>query len=163
VFQMNNSGLREVANPSEFFLEERKESRTGSSVYAGIEGSRPLLCEIQALTNSTPLAMPRRTSLGVDVNRVQMLLAVLERHARVSVAQKDVYVNVVGGLRLSEPGSDLAMAAALMSSEAKQPLPGMSCYFGEVGLTGEIRACSFATERIKEAEKLGFQRIYLPA
>lgn len=163
VFQMSGGGLREVANPSEFFLEERKEARAGSSVFAGIEGSRPLLCEIQALTNSTPLTNPRRTSLGVDLNRVHMLLAVLEKHSRLSLAQKDVYVNVVGGLRLSEPGSDLALAAALLSSEVKKPLPASSCYFGEIGLTGEIRACSFAVERIKEAEKLGFQRIYLPA
>ncbi len=163
VFQMSGAGLREVTNPSEFFLEERKESRAGSSVFAGIEGSRPLLCEIQALTNSTPLAMPRRTSLGVDVNRVHMLLAVLERHSRLSLAQRDVYVNVVGGLRLSEPGSDLAMAAALLSSEMRRALPSASCFFGEVGLTGEIRAVSLAVERIREAEKLGFQRIYLPA
>jgi DNA repair protein RadA/Sms len=92
-----------------------------------------------------------------------MLLAVLERHSRLSLIQKDVYVNVVGGLRLTEPGSDLAMAAALLSSEMKRPLPASSCFFGEVGLTGEVRACSFAVERIKEAEKLGFQRIYLPA
>lgn len=163
VFQMSGGGLREVSNPSEFFLEERKEARTGSSVFAGMEGSRPLLCELQALTNSTPLTNPRRTSLGVDLNRVHMLLAVLEKHSRLSLAQKDVYVNVVGGLRISEPGSDLALAAALLSSEMKKPLPASSCYFGEIGLTGEIRACSFAAERIKEAEKLGFQRIYLPA
>ncbi len=163
VFQMSGGGLREVTNPSEFFLEERKEARAGSSVFAGLEGSRPLLCEIQALTNSTPLANPRRTSLGVDLNRVHMLLAVLEKHSRLSLAQKDVYVNVVGGLRLTEPGSDLALAAALISSEVKKPLPASSCYFGEIGLTGEVRACSFATERIKEAEKLGFQKIFLPA
>lgn len=163
VFQMSGGGLREVSNPSEFFLEERKEARAGSSVFAGIEGSRPLLCEIQALTNATPLTNPRRTSLGVDLNRVHMLLAVLEKHSRLSLAQKDVYVNVVGGLRLSEPGSDLALAAALLSSEMKRPLPASSCYFGEIGLTGEIRACSFAVERIKEAEKLGFQKIFLPA
>jgi DNA repair protein RadA/Sms len=163
VFQMSGLGLREVSNPSEFFLEERKESRAGSSVFCGMEGSRPLLCELQALTNSTPLTNPRRTSLGVDLNRVHMLIAVLERHSRLSLAQKDVYVNVVGGLRISEPGSDLATAAALLSSENKRALPPSSCFFGEIGLTGEVRACSFAAERIKEAEKLGFQRIYLPA
>jgi DNA repair protein RadA/Sms len=162
VFQMGGLGLREVANPSELFLEERKEARAGSSVFAGIEGSRPLLCEIQALTNSTPQSMPRRTSLGVDLNRVNMMLAVLERHSRLSFAQRDVYVNVVGGLRLDEPATDLATIAALMSSEMKRPLPVASCFFGEIGLTGEIRACSFAVERIKEAEKLGFRKIFLP-
>lgn len=163
VFQMSSDGLREVSNPSQFFLEERKDHRAGSSVFAGMEGSRPLLCEIQALTTSTPMPNPRRTSLGVDVNRVHMLLAVLERHSKISLASKDVYINVVGGLRLTEPASDLAVAAALISSESKRPLPAHACFFGEIGLTGEVRACSFSLERIREAEKLGFQKIFLPA
>lgn len=163
VFQMAESGLEEVANPSQFFLEEKKESLVGSSVFAAIEGSRPLLCEIQALTNSSPLQNPRRTTLGVDTNRLHMLLAVLERHSQCSFIQKDVYVNVVGGLRLTEPSVDMALVAALLSAETGRPLPQGALFFGEIGLTGEVRASSLSLERMKEAEKLGFETVYAPA
>lgn len=163
VFQMSNDGLLEVSNPSQFFLEERKESRVGSCVFAAMEGSRPLLCEIQALTNSTPLPSPRRNSLGIEVNRVHMLLAVLEKHTSLTFISRDVYANVVGGLRLSEPASDLALAAALISSECQVLLPAGSCFFGEVGLTGEVRAANFSEDRVREAVKLGFSKVYLPA
>jgi DNA repair protein RadA/Sms len=162
VFQMAGDGLREVPNPSEFFLEERQGNRYGSAVFAAMEGSRPLLCEIQALCTSTPLPSPRRTAIGVEVNRVHMLAAVLEKHTGLSFVHRDIYANVVGGLKLSEPAVDLAVVAALMSSELQFVLPAQSCFFGEVGLTGEVRGASLAVERVKEAVKLGFKKIFLP-
>lgn len=162
VFQMSGDGLREVPNPSEFFLEERRDNRYGSSVFAAMEGSRPVLCEIQALSTSSPLPSPRRTAIGIDVNRVHMLAAVLEKHTSISLANRDIYANVVGGLKLSEPAVDLALVAALMSSERQSSLPPGSCFFGEIGLTGEVRGANLALERVKEAVKLGFKHIYLP-
>lgn len=163
VFQMSGDGLREVPNPSEFFLEERREDRYGSAVFAAMEGTRPVLCEIQALSNSSPLPSPRRTALGVDVNRLHMLTAVLEKHTSVGLSNRDIYANVVGGLKISEPAVDLALVAALISSERQVPLPHGSCFFGEVGLTGEVRGANLAVERVKESVKLGFRQIYLPA
>lgn len=163
VFQMTGEGLREVPNPSEFFLEERTENRFGSSVFAAMEGSRPLLCEIQALCNSTPLPSPRRTAIGIDTNRVHMLAAVLEKHTSLSFVHRDIYANVVGGLKLTEPAVDLALVAALISSETQVPLPSGSCFFGEVGLTGEVRGANLADDRVKEAVRLGFRHIFLPA
>lgn len=162
VFQMSGDGLREVPNPSEFFLEERRDNRYGSSVFAAMEGSRPVLCEIQALSTSSPLPSPRRTAIGIDVNRVHMLAAVLEKHTSISLANRDIYANVVGGLKLSEPAVDLALVAALMSSERQSSLPAGSCFFGEIGLTGEVRGANLALERVKEAVKLGFKHLYLP-
>ncbi len=163
VFQMANEGLQEVPNPSEFFLEQRAENRFGSSVFAAMEGSRPMLCEIQALSHSTPLPSPRRTAIGIDINRVHMLAAVLEKHTSISLTHRDVYANVVGGLRITEPAADLALVAAIISSELQVPLPAGSCFFGEIGLTGEIRGAHMALERVKEAAKLGFTKIFLPA
>jgi len=163
VFQMTGDGLMEVPNPSELFLEERRDDRFGSSVLAAMEGSRPVLCEIQALCIATSLPNPRRTSLGVDVNRVHMLAAVLEKHTSISLVNRDIYANVVGGLRLSEPAVDLALVAAIFSSERQLSLPNRSCFFGEVGLTGEVRGATMAMERVKEAAKLGFRNIFLPA
>lgn len=163
VFSMTGDGLQEVPNPSEFFLEERRENRYGSAVFAAMEGTRPLLCEIQALATSSPLPSPRRTSIGIDVNRVHMLAAVLEKHTSISLVNRDIYTNVVGGLKISEPAVDLALVAALVSSERQIPLPASSCFFGEVGLTGEVRGASLAADRVKEAVKLGFKNIYLPA
>lgn len=163
VFQMADVGLEEVANPSQFFLEERKESLNGSAVFGAVEGSRPLLCEIQALTNDSYLPSPRRTTLGVDLNRIHMLLAVLEKHSSQSFSQKDVYVNVVGGLRVTEPAVDMALVAALLSAETGVALPGGTLFFGEIGLTGEVRASTLALERIREGQKLGFTAIFAPA
>ncbi len=160
---MASSGLREVPNPSELFLEERQEAAIGSVVFASIEGSRPLLCEVQALTVKSPMPMPRRNSIGLEVNRTHLLIAVLDRHAGLQLSQSDVFVNVVGGLKLMEPAADLAVAAALISSENDQPVDPHSCYFGEIGLSGEVRAVPFADLRIKEAAKLGFTKFYLPA
>lgn len=162
VFQMDTRGLVEVDNPSELFLEERGTRLIGSAVFASVEGTRPLLCEVQALTTSTPMAMPRRTSLGFDVNRVHLLVAVLNKHLGLKLSQADVFINVVGGLRLVEPAADLAVAAALVSTETGTELNAKTCFFGEIGLTGEIRAVSFADARIREAEKLGFTTFVVP-
>lgn len=163
VFEMAGIGLREVDNPSELFLEEKRDSNIGSAVYASVEGTRPLLCEIQALSVATQMAMPRRTTLGIGQNRLHMILAVLERHLELQFSNQEVYVNVVGGLMLEEPSSDLAVIAALLSTEGRQELPPKSVFFGEIGLTGEVRATTFVEQRLKEAQKLGFKSVFLPA
>ncbi|MGZ3773146.1 MAG: DNA repair protein RadA [Pseudobdellovibrionaceae bacterium] len=162
VFQMNSKGLEEVANPSELFLEERGDQLIGSAVFASMEGTRPLLCEVQALTLSSPMAMPRRTALGIDVNRLHLLTAVLDRHLDVRLAHNDIFINVVGGLKLVEPAADLAVAAAILSTESRRDLDAKTCFFGEIGLTGEVRGVSFAETRIKEGDKLGFQHFVIP-
>lgn len=162
VFQMDSGGLLEVPNPSELFLEERGKQLIGSAVYAAMEGSRPLLCEIQALNIFSPMAMPRRTSLGFDINRVHLLAAVLDKQLDLDLAKSDVFINVVGGLRLTEPSADLAVAAALVSSSGSQEINAETCFFGEVGLTGEVRAASFSEDRLREAEKLGFKYFLIP-
>jgi DNA repair protein RadA/Sms len=163
VFQMDSRGLAEVENPSELFLEERGERLIGSAVFCSIEGTRPLLCEIQALTNFTPMPQPRRTSIGFDVNRVHLLTAVLNKHLGLRLANADVFINVVGGLRLVEPAADLAVAAALISTETEKEIGAKTCFFGEIGLTGEVRAVSMAEARLKEANKLGFTQFVLPS
>ena len=163
VFKMDSEGLTEVTNPSELFLEERGENLMGSAVFASVEGSRPLLCEIQALTQSSPMAMPRRTALGMEVNRLHMLTAVLDRHVGLTLAHSDLYVNVVGGLRLEEPSVDLAVAAAILSTDGRFEIDAKSVFFGEIGLTGEVRAVTFPEQRIREADKLGFTSFFVPA
>lgn len=162
VFQMNSKGLEEVANPSELFLEERGDQLIGSAVFASMEGTRPLLCEVQALTLSSPMAMPRRTALGIDVNRLHLLTAVLDRHLDVRLSHNDIFINIVGGLKLVEPAADLAVAAAILSTEGRRDLDAKTCFFGEIGLTGEVRGVSFAENRIKEGDKLGFQHFVIP-
>ena len=162
VFKMSSQGLQEVSNPSEFFLEERKEDLIGSVVFTAMEGSRPLLCEIQALSLRSYLSIPRRTAIGLDINRLHMITAVLDRYLKTGLFQCDIFLNLVGGLKITEPGADLAVAKALISAKKQQPVDKLSCFFGEIGLTGEIRACTFSEERIKEAQKLGFKNIYLP-
>lgn len=163
VFQMAGKGLEEVSNPSELFLEERGENLVGSAVFASMEGTRPLLCEVQALTVSSPMAMPRRTSLGIDVNRLHLLSAVLERHLDVELSHADVFINVVGGLKLVEPAADLAVAAAVLSTAGRKELQAKTCFFGEIGLTGEVRGVSYADVRLKEADKLGFNHFIVPS
>jgi DNA repair protein RadA/Sms len=162
VFQMDSVGLREVSNPSEMFLEERNAQSIGSSVFCSMEGSRPLLCEVQALTVASPLAMPRRTAIGFDVQRVHMVVAVLDRHTSCDLSHSDIFVNVVGGLKLEEPAADLAVAASLLSSYGHVEIPAKMAFFGEVGLTGEVRAVNFAEKRILEAHRLGFEIFVLP-
>jgi len=163
VFEMTSDGLREVSNPSEIFLEDRGGELMGSVIFPALEGTRPLLCEVQALTSSSHMAMPRRTSLGIDNQRVHMLAAVLDKHLDLGLSSQDVFVNVVGGLRITEPAADLAIAAALYSSARFSEIPRDAVFFGEIGLTGEVRATLFAEERLKEAVKLGFKIAYLPA
>ncbi|MCZ2203798.1 DNA repair protein RadA [Bartonella sp. A05] len=163
VFEMSDKGLREVANPSELFLGERNEKAPGTAVFAGMEGTRPILVEIQALVAPSSLGTPRRAVVGWDGNRLSMILAVLEAHCGVRFGQHDVYLNVAGGYRISEPAADLAVAAALVSSLANIPLPTQYVYFGEISLSGTIRAVTHSGQRIKEAEKLGFQGAIQPA
>jgi DNA repair protein RadA/Sms len=162
VFQMNTRGLEEVSNPSELFLEERGDQLIGSAVFASMEGTRPLLCEVQALSLSSPMAMPRRTALGIDVNRLHLLTAVLDRHLDIRLASSDIFINVVGGLKLIEPAADLAVAAAILSTEGRRDLDAKTCFFGEIGLTGEVRGVSFVENRLKEADKLGFTHFVIP-
>ncbi|MGL4396038.1 MAG: DNA repair protein RadA [Hyphomicrobium sp.] len=162
VFEMVSGGLREVSNPSELFLGDRDSSSPGAAVYAGVEGTRPLLVEIQALVAPSGLGTPRRAVIGWDSNRLSMLLAVLEARCGMSFSGHDVYLNVAGGLKITEPAADLAAAAALVSSISGVALPRDAVYFGEVSLSGAVRAASLMTARLKEASKLGFQRAVLP-
>src|SRR6202048_4621676 len=162
VFEMTGAGLREVANPSELFLSERDLGSPGTAVFAGIEGSRPLLVEIQALVAPTSFGTPRRAVNGWDPNRLSMVVAVLEAHCGVRLSGYDVYLNVAGGLRVTEPAADLAAAAALVSSLANAPLPAEAVYFGEISLSGAVRPVAQTSARLKEAAKLGFGRAVLP-
>ena len=162
VFEMTGAGLREVTNPSELFLSERDLGSPGTAVFAGIEGTRPLLVEMQALVAPTSLGTPRRAVVGWDQNRLSMVLAVLEAHCAVRLGGHDVYLNVAGGLRIQEPAADLAAAAALVSSLANAPLPPDAVYFGEISLSGAIRPVAQTSARLKEAAKLGFGRAILP-
>jgi len=162
VFEMTGSGLREVANPSELFLSERELGGPGTAVFAGIEGTRPLLVEIQALVAPTSLGTPRRAVVGWDPNRLSMVLAVLEAHCGVRLSGHDVYLNVAGGLRIAEPAADVAAAAALVSSLAHAPLPADAVYFGEASLSGAVRPVPQTATRLKEAQKLGFGRAIVP-
>jgi DNA repair protein RadA/Sms len=162
VFEMTGGGLNEVANPSELFLSERDLGAPGTAVFAGIEGSRPLLVEIQALVAPSTLGTPRRAVVGWDANRLSMVLAVLEAHCALRLSGHDVYLNVAGGLRIQEPAADLAAAAALVSSLANAALPADAVYFGEVSLSGVVRPVAHTGARLKEAQKLGFARAFVP-
>jgi DNA repair protein RadA/Sms len=163
VFEMSDQGLREVPNPSELFLAGRDLATPGTAVFAGMEGTRPLLVEIQALVAPSSLGTPRRAVVGWDPNRLSMVLAVLEAHGGLRLGMHDVYLNVAGGLRIAEPAADLAAAAALVSSLSGSPLPPDTVYFGELGLSGAIRPVAQAPARLKEAAKLGFARAVAPA
>ncbi len=162
VFEMSDAGLREVANPSELFLGERNISAPGAAVFAGMEGTRPVLVEIQALVAQSTLATPRRAVVGWDSARLSMVLAVLEAHCGVKFGGHDVYLNVAGGYRISEPAADIAVAAALVSSLTGKALGPTTAFFGEVSLSGAARAVAHAGQRLKEAEKLGFTRAMVP-
>lgn len=162
VFEMTDRGLAEVSNPSALFLAERRGDVSGAAVFAGIEGTRPVLVEIQALVAPSPLGTPRRAVVGWDSARLAMVLAVLETRCGVSVGANDVYLNVAGGLRIAEPAADFAVAAALVSSLTGIPVPPDAVVFGEVGLAGEVRAVSHTDLRLKEAAKLGFTSALMP-
>ena len=163
VFEMTGAGLRQVANPSALFLSERSGTETGAAVFAGIEGTRPLLVEIQALVAQSPLATPRRAVVGWDSARLALVLAVLDARCVLGVAGRDVYLSVAGGLKIAEPAADLAVAAALVSSISGVPVPKETVVFGEIGLAGEVRSVSQIDTRLKEAAKLGFSRALGPA
>jgi DNA repair protein RadA/Sms len=162
VFEMTGSGLGEVANPSAFFLAERPVGAPGSAVTAIIEGHRPLMMEIQALVSHSPLAMPRRQTIGVDHGRVGLLAAVLEKKVRLKLFDRDIFVNVAGGARIGEPAADLAVAAAIASSLLDRPLPHDLVVVGEVGLAGEVRRVGRLRDRLAEAARLGFRRAAAP-
>ncbi len=162
VFEMEESGLREVKNPSEFMLSGRPENSAGSAVTCCMEGSRPLLIEIQALVCETAFGFPRRQADGTDVNRVNLLMAVLEKRAGLRISSLDGYINIAGGIRVNEPSADLALIMAIASSYSNRPLNGNTVVFGEVGLSGEVRAVRNASQRISEAVRLGFDTVILP-
>jgi len=162
VFEMAEQGLMEVKNPSELFLSQRQEAISGSAVFAGMEGTRPVLVEIQALVAPSPLGTPRRAVIGWDQSRLSMVLAVLEARCGVVIGPNDVYLNVAGGLKISEPAADLAVAAALVSSLSGVPVPHDMVIFGEIGLSGEIRHVGQSEQRLKEASKLGFKSAMIP-
>jgi DNA repair protein RadA/Sms len=162
VFEMTDSGLIAIENPSELFLSERPQNVSGSTVVASMEGTRPLLIELQALVSPTNFGMPRRTCIGVDFNRVNLLVAVLEKIAGLHLGGMDIFINVVGGIRIIEPAVDIGVIAAIASSLREVPIHARTVLFGEVGLSGEIRAVNQVDARIKEAAKIGFERAVLP-
>lgn len=162
IFEMNEAGLEEVLNPSELFLSERPLGVAGSTVVASMEGTRPMLVELQALVASTLFPSPRRMATGVDHNRMNLIIAVLEKRMGMFLQNQDAYVNLAGGVKLDEPAVDLAIAVSLASSFRDVPTKPYDVVFGEVGLTGEVRAVSRVEQRVKEAAKLGFKRVILP-
>ena len=162
VFEMRGEGLAEVPNPSEYMLSGRPEGASGAVVACSMEGTRPILLEVQALVNKTAFGMPRRTAAGTDYNRVNLLMAVLEKRCHLPMSQYDAYVNIAGGMKMSEPAMDLAIVAAIISSYKDTAIDERTIIFGEVGLSGEVRAVSMAESRIKEAAKLGFKRCIIP-
>jgi len=163
VFEMRYEGLQQVENPSALFLSDRDRGAPGTSVFAGMEGTRPILVELQALVAPSLLSMPRRAVVGWDPNRLAMLIAVVEARCGTRLGAHDVYLNVAGGLKLGDPAADLAAAAALLSSFTGRPAPEDTVYFGEVSLTGAVRAVGHMDQRLKEATKLGFTRAVVPA
>lgn len=162
VFEMQQSGLREVENPSEFMLSGRPEDASGSVVACSMEGTRPILVEVQALVCHSNFGMPRRTATGTDTNRVNLLMAVLEKRLGLKLADCDAYINIAGGIKMNEPALDLGIVLALISSYKEKPIDERTICFGEVGLSGEVRAVSMAEQRVQEAKKLGFEVCILP-
>ncbi|WP_108672043.1 DNA repair protein RadA [Peribacillus acanthi] len=163
IFEMKENGLEEVENPSEIFLEERSKGASGSTVVASMEGTRPVLVEIQALISPTSFGNPRRMATGIDHNRVPLLMAVLEKRVGLLLQNQDAYLKVAGGVKLDEPAIDLAIAVSIASSFRDKPTRTTDCIIGEVGLTGEVRRVSRIEQRVQEAAKLGFERVILPA
>ena len=162
IFEMQGNGLVEVTNPSEVFLEERLEGSTGYAIVCALEGTRPILVEIQALTTPTMFGNAKRTTSGLDFNRVSLIMAVLEKRAGFLLQQQDAYLKSAGGVKLDEPAIDLAVAVAIASSYKEEPTDARECFIGEIGLTGEIRRVTRMEQRLNEASKLGFQKVYAP-
>jgi DNA repair protein RadA/Sms len=163
IYEMRQNGLREVTNPSELLLSTAREGLSGIAIGAAVEGVRPFLIEVQALVSSAAYGTPQRSSTGFDGRRLNMLLAVLEKRVGFKLLQKDVFLNIAGGLRVQDPAIDLAVMAAVLSSNMDLALDASTCLCGEVGLAGEIRPVNRIEQRIAEAQKLGFQRILIPA
>ena len=163
IYEMQQNGLREVSNPSELLLSTAREGLSGIAIAAAVEGVRPFLIEVQALVSTAAYGTPQRSSTGFDGRRLNMLLAVLEKRIGFKLLQKDVFLNIAGGLRVQDPSIDLAVLAAVLSSNMDVPLDAGTCLCGEVGLAGEIRSVNRLEQRIAEAEKLGFRRILIPA
>lgn len=161
IFEMKGSGLADVLNPSEIFLAERREKAPGSAVTCAMEGSRPLMVEIQALVSKMNFNYPQRTSSGIDPKRLSLICAVLERIADYPLSSHDIFLNIAGGLKVDEPGTDLPVACAILSSLLNKPVDSKTCAFGEIGLGGEVRSVGFLETRLKEAQKMGFNRILL--
>ena len=159
---MQNEGMVEIANPSSILISEREDNPAGSIVVASMEGTRPLLIELQALTTPTVFGMPRRTANGIDYNRLTLLVAVLEKKAGLNLSSQDIYLNVVSGIRLIEPAVDLGIVLVCASSFKNYSIPKDTLVIGEVGLTGEVRAVNLIDKRLKEAEKLGFKTCIIP-
>jgi DNA repair protein RadA/Sms len=162
VFEMKDSGLVEVVSPSEFFLSERTQPASGSVVVPSLEGSRPILIELQALVVPTAFGMPRRTAEGVDVNRVSLLVAVMEKRLGIHLNNQDIFVNIAGGMKVEEPAADLGVIAAIASNYRDKIVDPEMAVFGEVGLGGEVRGVSQSEVRVKEASRLGFKRCLMP-
>lgn len=162
VFEMREEGLTEVPNPSEYMLEGRPVGASGAAVACSMEGTRPILLEVQALVNQTAFNMPRRMAAGADYNRVNLLMAVLEKRCHMPMSQYDAYVNIAGGVKMNEPAIDLAIIMAIVSSYKDTPIAERTVFFGEVGLSGEVRAVSMAENRIRESAKLGFTKAVVP-
>lgn len=163
IFEMNASGLREVLNPSELLLSNRELTLSGNAISVSMEGQRPLLIETQALVSSSVYSTPQRSATGYDARRLNMLLAVLEKRAGFRLASKDVFLNMAGGLRITDPATDLAVISAILSSDNNAPIEHTHCFTGEIGLSGEIRPVNRIETRIAEADRLGFGKIFIPA
>ncbi len=161
IFEMTDKGLREISNPSEILISQREEDVSGIAVAATMEGQRPMLIETQALVGSAAYGTPQRSATGFDVKRLNMLLAVLEKRAGFKLGAKDVFLNIAGGLRVDDPAADLAIVCSVMSSNADIPVSGQYCFAGEVGLSGEIRAVNRIEQRVAEADKLGFEKVFI--
>jgi DNA repair protein RadA/Sms len=162
IFEMQQSGLREVSNPSELLLSQNHEGLSGVAIASAIEGVRPFLIEVQALVSSAAYGTPQRSSTGFDLRRLNMLLAVLEKRAGFKIAQKDVFLNIAGGIKVNDPAIDLAVLSAILSSNVDIAIEKQVCVAGEVGLSGEIRPINRMQQRILEAEKLGFKKMIIP-
>ena len=162
IFEMHDTGLREVMNPSEVFLSERTYGASGATIVASMEGTRPILIEVQALVSTSNYGMPQRTSTGFDLRRLQMLLAVLEKRVGITTGSHDVFVNVAGGIRIDEPAADLGFASSIVSSLRDVPVDSQTVAIGEIGLGGEIRTIAYCDKRVQEAAKLGFKKIVIP-
>lgn len=162
MFEMKDKGMCEITNPSDILISEREDNPPGSCIVATMEGTRPLLVELQALTTATVFGYPKRTADGIDYNRLSLLLAVLEKKSRIMLGSQDVYINVVGGLKVNEPAIDLGICLVTVSSFKNIPIPKDMVILGEVGLTGEVRRINLIEKRLKEAEKLGFKSCIIP-